>query len=130
MKSAKKVVHISTVHHFQDPRIMLKECQSLAAAGYDVTLLIQLDKQIPFTENGVKVRPLRKYKRRFLSMLLSPLEAYRKAKKMRADFYHFHDPELLPVGWMLRTKSNTVIYDVHEDYETGIKTRQYFNPLI
>jgi len=39
------------------------------------------------------------------------------AYRQKADIYHFHDPELLTVGLVLRllTKAK-VIYDVHEDY--------------
>ncbi|WP_416147720.1 glycosyltransferase [Salipaludibacillus sp. HK11] len=130
MSDKGKVVHISTVHHPMDPRIMLKECQSLAKMGFDVTLVVKETEGVPTELSGVKLIFLKKYHRRFLSMFLSPIEAYRKAKKLEADYYHFHDPELLPVGRMLKTKNNTVVYDVHEDYESGIVTRDYFNKAI
>ncbi|WP_245829081.1 glycosyltransferase [Salipaludibacillus agaradhaerens] len=125
-----KVVHISTVHHPMDPRIMLKECQSLAASGYDVTLIAKKTENLPTKLNGVNITFIKKYNNRFIGMILSPLEAYVKAKKMKAAYYHFHDPEFLPMARMLKKSTNTVIYDIHEDYETGIVSRSYLTKSI
>ena len=36
---AMRIVHISSVHPWKDPRIFLKQCCSLAAQGFDVHLL-------------------------------------------------------------------------------------------
>ncbi len=42
---------------------------------------------------------------------------YRIAQSLDSDIYHFHDPELLPVGILLQTTTDaSVIYDAHEDY--------------
>lgn len=38
------------------------------------------------------------------------------ARKVDADLYHLHDPELLPVGLWLRLLGKAVIYDVHDDF--------------
>jgi glycosyltransferase involved in cell wall biosynthesis len=46
---------------------------------------------------------------------------YRRAIEEDADLYHFHDPELIPVGLLLRRRKKKVIYDVHEDYPSSIK---------
>src|SRR5690625_1044004 len=114
MQDSKRVVHITTVHHPYDPRIFHKECQSLQKAGYDVTLIAQGNGNA----NGSKVDSinhirLKKYTSRIKRMFLGTFDAYRKAKKLKASIYHFHDPELLLVGWLLKNKSNTVIYDIH-----------------
>ncbi|SES35657.1 glycosyltransferase [Salisediminibacterium halotolerans] len=122
-----KVVHITTVHHPLDPRITLKECRSLAETGYDVTLIAKEAENVPETIHGVKYDPFKQTGKRFVSMFVSPFKVYKKAKEYQADVYHIHDPELLPVGYFLKKQGNVVIYDVHEDYETGIVTRDYFN---
>ena len=40
----RKVCHISTAHKENDSRILLKECHSLSNAGYDVSLIINSDR--------------------------------------------------------------------------------------
>src|SRR5690625_2562456 len=44
---------------------------------------------------------------------------------MKADCYHIHDPELLPVARLLKNKHNVVIYDIHEDYATAMYQKEY-----
>jgi len=42
---------------------------------------------------------------------------FRIARGLRADCYHFHDPELIPVAYALKwTTGGRIIYDMHEDY--------------
>ncbi|RNA67594.1 glycosyltransferase [Alteribacter keqinensis] len=126
MTETKKVVHITTVHHPLDPRIYYKQCMSLHDAGYKVTLIAPYSEDLTH-ENSVPVKTFKKHTNRFVSMLVSPIKAYKMAKSLKADYYHFHDPELLPVGWLLKKRNNIVIYDIHEDYETGIVQRNYLN---
>ncbi|MFC4737817.1 glycosyltransferase [Bacillus daqingensis] len=124
MRHTVKVLHMTTLHHPLDPRIYYKQCASLKRAGYDVTLLAPVPTN---TEEGeVPFEPLPKYSNRWKGLLFGTVRAYFRAKKQKADIYHIHDPELLPVGWLLKNKRNHVIYDIHEDYETGIVQRQYF----
>ena len=48
-----KVCHITSVHLWDDSRIFHKECCSVAAAGYDTTLLVA--NGIDDCVNGVKI---------------------------------------------------------------------------
>ncbi|AXF56521.1 glycosyltransferase [Salicibibacter kimchii] len=118
---SKKVVHMTSVHHPFDTRIYHKECLSLKRAGYDVTLIA------PETdaESAIDIIPIKKYKNKCLRMAFSTYQVYKQAKKLQADYYHFHDPELLPVAWLLNKKANVVIYDIHEDYATSIMQKEY-----
>jgi glycosyltransferase involved in cell wall biosynthesis len=126
-RKGKHVVHMTTVHHPYDPRIYHKECISLANAGFDVTLIAQpADNETETNkEKPIKHIPLKTYKSRLKRMIISTRDAYKKAKDLNADVYHFHDPELLPAAWLLKKKNNTVIYDIHEDYITSILQKDY-----
>ncbi|WP_339213224.1 glycosyltransferase [Ornithinibacillus sp. FSL M8-0202] len=126
MSMPKRVVHLTTVHHPYDPRIFHKECKSLAKAGFDVTLIAQEAEEASSTGDINHIK-LKKYGSRLKRMILGTIDAYRKAKKLNADVYHFHDPELLPVAWLLKKKNNVVIYDIHEDYITSILQKDYIN---
>jgi glycosyltransferase involved in cell wall biosynthesis len=50
------------------------------------------------------------------SRLKTVNEAYKKAKSFGAAVFHLHDPELLPVGFLLHQRGAKIIYDIHEDY--------------
>lgn len=52
--------------------------------------------------------------------ILSSYEAYRKALRIKADIFHFHDPDLLPWMVLLSLKGRKVIYDVHDNYQEWI----------
>lgn len=120
-----RVVHLTTVHDRSDPRIFRKECRSLARAGYDVTLVVS-DGKGNETKDGVKIldagpRP----KNRLLRMTKATWKVCRLARKTGAQIAHFHDPELIPAGWLLRMRGKQVIYDVHEDYSTAALIKAY-----
>ena len=89
LPESKRIVHITTVHHPYDPRIYHKECLSLHKHGYDVTLIAQTDPSDQSQEKPIKHIPVKKYKNRLSRMLFGPLNAYKKAKKLNADIYHF-----------------------------------------
>ncbi|WP_067841031.1 glycosyltransferase [Amphibacillus sediminis] len=121
-----KVVHLTTVHHPLDTRIYYKECNSLARAGYEVYLVApNRGRLADGSSDNITIVPIKHRKNRVLRMLFSTIEAYKKAKELGADYYHFHDPELILVGWLLNKANNHVIYDIHEDYYTGILQKKY-----
>ncbi len=120
----KRVCHITTVHPTFDPRIFYKEAKTLANKGYDVSLIVQHEKNV--VVDGVKIIALPKTEDRLKRLFLLSIKAYKLALKQNAEVYHFHDPELLP--WMVILRKRTgaeVIYDIHEDYVSGIKQKNY-----
>lgn len=120
-----KVAHISTVHSPHDPRIYHKQCRTLAKAGFEVTLIIPEDGKEFHPQDGVEVfllpRPINRRER----LAKTRKRAYQEARALNADIYHFHDPELIPLGRKLKHNDNIVIYDIHEDYETAMQQKEY-----
>lgn len=113
-----KVCILTTVHVPFDGRIFHKEARSLAKAGYDVSLIARHDKAE--TVDGVRMVPLPKPKNRFHRMTAVTWRLYRLAVREDADVYHFHDPELMIVGLLLKARGKKVIWDVHEHYPNSI----------
>ncbi len=122
-----KVVHLTTVHPC-DVRILNRECRTLADAGHDVTLIARHDKDE--TVDGVRIIALPKPKGRLHRMTVLVFKAFWLAMKERADIYHFHDPELLPAGLLLRLAGKKTIYDIHEDVPRDILTKKWIPPAL
>lgn len=118
-----KVCILTSVHSPFDTRIFYKEAKSLIRAGYDVTLVAQKDKEE--VVDRVKIINLPKPKNRIERMTKTTLDVYLKAIKVDADIYHFHDPELIPIGLLLKLHGKCVIYDVHEDVPMQNLSKRY-----
>jgi glycosyltransferase involved in cell wall biosynthesis len=121
-----KVCHLTSVHRAYDIRIFYKECKSLAKAGYEVVLIARHDKID--TIEGIDIVPFPVFKNRPVRVLFSPLRMFFLALKQKARVYHFHDPELIITGLLLRLFTRAkVIYDIHEDYKTSIRQKHYLS---
>ena len=109
-----KVCHFTSAHQWNDVRIFLKECKSLAAAGYEVYLVHSGNKS--GVEEGVHIWGIgHSNTSRFSRMVQTAAKVYKKALECDADIYHFHDPELLRFVGKFKEKKKKIIYDVHED---------------
>lgn len=113
-----KVCHISTLHSLYDVRIFYKECRTLKNAGYDVYYIVTNEKSK--TINGINIIGIPKALNRIERALKINFLALLKALKLKADIYHFHDPELIPIGIILKLYGRKVIYDLHEDVPNNI----------
>lgn len=119
------VVHMSSVHRRTDVRVFLKECRGIAAAGYRVTLVVA-DGMGNERRDGVEVLDVGGSPGgRLGRAVFTAGKVYAAAKRLRADLYHFHDPELLPWAVLLRAAGRRVVYDAHEHVPHDIQSKPY-----
>lgn len=108
-----KVCHMTSAHSQEDDRIFIKECVSLANAGYEV---YEVARGESYDKNGVHIVGVGDIpKSRRKRMTEGAKRVYQKALELDCDIYHFHDPELLPYGLKLKKRGKKVIFDSHED---------------
>jgi glycosyltransferase involved in cell wall biosynthesis len=121
----KKIVMLTSVHNATDDRIFYKQARSLSQAGYEVVIIGQHPEDTVI--EGVKIVALKKPKNRLRRILFSTITVFKLALKEKANLYHFHDPELIPIGIILKLLKKKVIYDVHEDYSEQILSKNYIS---
>jgi glycosyltransferase involved in cell wall biosynthesis len=114
--SAARVVHLTTVHQPFDPRIFYKQLGSLVAAGFDAHLIAPHSRSEAV--EGIVVHPLPEPTGRGQRVALQP-EAFRMARRLDADLYQIHDPELIPLAFALKKRTGAaIVYDMHENYRS------------
>jgi glycosyltransferase involved in cell wall biosynthesis len=119
-----KVCHLTSVHSANDTRIFIKECQSLQKAGHEVYYVVPNVED--YDQAGVKIRGIQSAAKGQLDRMRNTTkQVYLKALEIDADVYHFHDPELIPIGLKLKAKRKKVIYDVHEDVPEQVLSKQW-----
>ncbi|MBI9065677.1 MAG: glycosyltransferase [Salinivirgaceae bacterium] len=120
-----KVCHLTSVHPPFDIRIFYKECISLAKNGYEVSLIAPIESEV--IKENIEIIPIHLPKSRLKRMLQVSFKMFRLAMKQKAKVYHFHDPELMLCGAMLKFSGKKVIYDIHENNRLTILDKEYLN---
>ncbi len=121
------VVHMTSVHRCTDTRICHRECAALLRAGYSVTLIasVRPEHDPGDLPPGLQLMGVHPARTRFGRMFAVTFVVFWRALRARAALYHFHDPELLPFGMLLRLLGRRVVYDIHEDYRAEIATKTW-----
>lgn len=120
-----KVCHVTSVHPYTDGRILRKECRSLSKK-YETCLIAPNtgDKDLDGVHIfGVQLPDSRIKRMRSLDIVLQ------KMMEIDADVYHFHDPELIPIGVKAKKLGKKVIFDSHEDVPISISEKEWIPRL-
>jgi glycosyltransferase involved in cell wall biosynthesis len=123
-----RICQLTTVHQWDDVRIYHKMAKTLAGAGYDVHLVAPAE--LGIIAPNVTLLALPKIGGRLSRIWKRQPLALRQILKLKPDIVHFHDPELLPLGLLLRFLGYKVIYDVHEDVAKQILEKPWISPVL
>ena len=125
------MIHIaqcSTVHPRIDARIRTKELRSLSAAFSNARIALYVQDGLGNETDASGAEIIDTGARegtRIRRMLKGSWRMYRALRAARADIVHFHDPELIPIGILLRLSGVKVIYDVHENLPDQTLSKTY-----
>ncbi|QWG14879.1 glycosyltransferase [Bradyrhizobium sediminis] len=112
-----QLVHLSTVHPRADTRIFVKQVQTLfSALAEDVSLVVADGLGDRHNPGSPAIYDLGKLPgSRLKRSLAGNCRAFKFLRRAKPRLVHFHDPELIPLGLLLRLFGCQVVYDVHED---------------
>ena len=127
MPSNPKVLVASSLHPWDDPRIFYKQCHSLNKF-YKITLIAVAEKK-SFQINNIQVIGLTK-PTSIINRLKNGLKIIKELFYGKYAILHFHDPELLWVGFTAKLLGRKVIFDIHENILGIVQIRNWIPRII
>lgn len=120
-----RIVHITTVHRWDDGRIFDRQARSLRDAGHEVYIVAPGD--VKRELGGVHIVPLGEPKGRRDRMWRFATSARRAVDLLSPDVVIIHDPELLRLilRMSIRRERCALVYDAHEDYRAQISDKEW-----
>lgn len=123
------VTHLTSAHQRFDVRIYNKECLSLShIKNYQINLVVADNKGDEIKDN-IHIYDVGTLAGRFNRMFKTTKRVLKKAIELDSDIYHFHDPELIPIGLKLKKLGKIVIFDIHENTDLQILEREWI-PIV
>ena len=119
-KNTHNIVQVTTIHPRSDTRIFLKAARTLYQVFPGDVLLMVADGlgstgtsvcgDVPIHDLGCLPG------HRISRVLIGNWRAFNVLRRLKPKVVHFHDPELLPLGFGLKILGIKVVYDMHEDF--------------
>lgn len=120
------ILHLAPVHRPWGNRV-IREAEFFAKNGYEVFAIMNTrESQV---KNGVSISPTANTRFRFLRFARIPYLFFRAAR-FRADIYHLHNPDMIPVAFGLAMLGRNVVYDTHEDFSRRLALRNWIPKLV
>lgn len=124
------ICHLTTVHPRFDGRVFQKECVSIAFQGYQ-TYLIVADGLGEQKRKNVIIYDIGKSRYgRLGRAVFKTTSMFFTARKIKADIYHFHDPELIFSGLLLKIFGCKVVFDIHENLPLQIMHKHWIPKVL
>ena len=123
------ICHVSVSHNADDVRIFHKECLSLSRVN-NYKVILCAPGNIPLGSDVIHYKISRPATLRLIRLIKSQIIFIGLIIKFRADVWHIHDPELLPIAVMLSYFKRRVIWDSHEDYHKQFQSKISYRKYI
>jgi glycosyltransferase involved in cell wall biosynthesis len=82
------------------------------------------------TVQGVVVHGVEESKGRLGRFFGTAWRVYKATVMTGASVVHLHDPELIPIGFLLRLRGKKVVYDAHEDTAMVVLSKEWIPPIL
>jgi glycosyltransferase involved in cell wall biosynthesis len=117
-----KITIVAPVHIHDDVRVFQKEAKTLASNGHEVSLIARAN--APAVKDYVRIIPAPESSSRIKRFLLLG-RVFTMALREKADVYHLHNPDTIPIALGLKLFGKRVIYDTHENFRDFILIKHW-----